>query len=127
MTSSVFSSHTIACRYLKLIKRPALRNIHLCLFSQCFGNSFSCVKIKVSDYCNGVSAELEYLSSYEYNFNPVLFIISLEGSHFGSRESIPISHQNSQTSKEILLGSSVLCWHIVKQSSIFVSASVFNP
>ena len=48
-------------------------------------------------------------------FNPILFIIGLEGSHFESRESIPVSHQNSQTSKQIgldmsiLAGCSVLC------------------
>ena len=32
---------------------------------------------------------------------PVLLIVSLEGSYFGSRESMPVSHQGSQTSKEI--------------------------
>ena len=33
-------------------------------------------------------------------YNPVL-IVSLECSYFGSRESMPVSHQSSHTSKEI--------------------------
>ena len=30
-------------------------------------------------------------------------IISLESSYFGSRETVPVTHQNSQTSKEIVV------------------------
>ena len=41
---------------------------------------------KSSDYRDGVSVKLKYLDLYGYIFNPVLFIISLEDSHFGSRE-----------------------------------------
>ena len=74
---------------------------HLCLFSQCFGNFYYCIQIESSDYYNRVSAKLKYLNSYDYDFDPVLFIISLEGSLFGARESMSVSHQNSQTSKEI--------------------------
>ena len=92
-------------------------NKHLYLFSLCFGNSHSCVQIKPSDYCDGISAKLEYLNSYDHTFNTVLFIISSEDSHFGSTENMPVSHQDSQTSKEIdadisiLFDSSVLYWH----------------
>ena len=102
------------------------------LFSECFGNSHFYVQKKSSDDCHGVSANLKYLTSCYYIFNPVLFIISFEGSPFGSKESMPVSYQNSQTSKEIgldisiFVGSSVLYWHIVKQSSIFVTASILN-
>ena len=32
---------------------------------------------------------------------PLLYIKSLESSHSGSKESLPVSHQNSQNSKEI--------------------------
>ena len=76
--------------------------------------------------------EVEVSQLIWQHFYPVHFIINLEGNHFGSRLKIPVSHQNSQTSKEIgadisiFLGSSVLYWHIVKQSSIFVTASIFN-
>ena len=73
--------------------------------------------------------EAEVSQSYYYIFNLVLFIVSSEGSSFGTRESMPVLHQ---TSKEIgadisvFVGSCVLCWHIVKQSSIFVTVSIFN-
>ena len=51
-------------------------------------------EIKSSDYCDGVSVKLKYVNLYGYIFNPVLFIISLEDSHFGSRENMLVSHQN---------------------------------
>ena len=57
--------------------------------------------MKSSDYCDGVSAKLKYLNSYDCIFNPILFIISLEDNHFGFRENMPVSHQNCKTSKEI--------------------------
>ena len=82
-----------------------------------------------SDYCDYVSVKLKYLSSCDYIFNPVHFIKSLAGWHFGFRESVPVSHQNSQTStKEIsmFLDFSVLYWHIIKQLFVFVTASMFN-
>ena len=85
------------------------------LISLSIGNSYSCVQIKSSDYCDGVSAKLKYLKSYDCIFNPVPFV-SLEGSHLGSRENTPVSHQKSQVSKEmgayisIFLGSFVLYW-----------------
>ena len=60
----------------------------------CFGNSLSFFEEKSSDYCDGVSVKLKHLNSYDYIFNPVLFIISLEDSHFGSRENMFVSHQN---------------------------------
>ena len=72
------------------------------------------------DYCDDVSAKLKYLNSCDYTFNPVLFIVNLEDSHFRSRENIPVLQQNSQTSKEIgadislFFGSFVAYWHIVK-------------
>ena len=89
-------------------------NKHIYLFSLCFGNSHFCIQIKSDDYCDGLSAKLKYLNSYDSIFYPVHFIINLEGNHFGSRLKTPVSHQNSQTSKEIgadisiFLGSSVL-------------------
>lgn len=46
---------------------------------------------------------MKFLNSYDYTLNPVFFIISLQGSHFGSMESIPISRQNCQSSKETML------------------------
>ena len=93
---------------------------HVYLFSLSFRNSPSCVQIKSSDYWHDSSAKLKYLHSYECIFNPVLFITSFYGSHFGSRENVPVSHQNSQTSIEIgadisiFFGPSVLHWHIVQ-------------
>ena len=51
-------------------------------------------EIKSSDYHDDASVKLKYLKSYGYNFNPVLFIISLEDSHFRSRENMLVSHQN---------------------------------
>ena len=51
-------------------------------------------EIKSNDYRDGVSVELKYLNSYYYIENPVLFITSLEDSHFGSRENMLVSHQN---------------------------------
>ena len=45
--------------------------------------------------------KLKYLNSYDYIFHIVLFILSFEDRHFESREYMPVSHQNSQTSKEI--------------------------
>ena len=75
-------------------------NKHVYLFSLCFGNSRSCVQIKSSDYCDGVSVKLKYLNLYDYIFNPVPFIISLEDSHFGSRENMPASHQNNEILKK---------------------------
>ena len=43
---------------------------------------------KSSDYCDGVSVNLKYLNPYDYSENLVLFIISLEDSHFGSTENM---------------------------------------
>ena len=60
-----------------------------------------------SDYCNGVSVKLKYPMSYYYIFNPVLFVISVEHRHFGSRENMPVSHQNLQTSTDIGADSSI--------------------
>ena len=71
------------------------------LFSQCFENSHFCFQIKSSDYCSGISAKLKYLNSFEYIFNPMFFIVSLEESHFGYRENVLVPQQNSQTSNEI--------------------------
>ena len=50
--------------------------------------------IKSSEYHGGVSVKLKYLNSYDYIENPVPFIISLENSHFWSRENMLVSHQN---------------------------------
>ena len=113
---SLFWSCTIEFRYLRLVKGAVWRKF---IFSQCFGNSHFCFQIKSSDYCGGVSAKLKYLNLYDYIFNPVLSIVTLEGSHFGSSEDTPVSQQNSQTSKKIglnisiLLSSWVIHWHIV--------------
>ena len=105
MTGSVFLSCTTVFRNLKLVKEKEKEKKkgkkHVYFFSLCFGNSHFCVQIKSSDYFDGVSAKLKYLNLHDYIFNPVLFIISLEGSHFGSRESMPVSNQLNQTSKEI--------------------------
>ena len=96
----IFKTHH-GIQVTKTSKRVCAKdNKHVYLFSQCFGNSHSCVQIKSSDYCDGVSAKLKHLNSYDYFFNPVLFIICLEGSHFRSMESIFVSRQNSQASKE---------------------------
>ena len=67
---------------------------YLLYVSLCFGNSYSYFQIKSSDYRDGVSVKLKYLNSYDYIFNPVLFIVSLEDSHFESRENTLVSHQN---------------------------------
>ena len=56
--------------------------------SLCFGNSHSCFHIKSSHYRNGVPVKLKYLNLYDYNFNHVHFIITLEDSHFGSRGNV---------------------------------------
>ena len=70
-------------------KKACLKeNKHVYLFPVCFGNPNSCVHIKSSNYCDGISAKLNYLNLYDYTFNPIIFIISLEDSHFRARESI---------------------------------------
>ena len=51
-------------------------------------------EIKPSDYREGVSMKLKYLNLYDYIFNIVIFIISLEDIQFGSRENMLVSHQN---------------------------------
>ena len=70
-------------------------NKHIYLFPLCFRNSHFCLQIKSNDYCNGAFVKLKYLDSYDCIFNPVYFIINLEGNHFGSKLKIPVSHQNS--------------------------------
>ena len=57
----------------------------------CFGNSLSFFELKSSDYRDSVSVKLKYLNSYDYIFNPALFIISLEDSNFGSRGNMLVS------------------------------------
>ena len=82
-------------------KKSFVKNCkYLYWFSQCFGTCQSYVQINSSDYCVDASSKLKYLNSYDYVFNPVLFIVSLEGSHFWFRESMSLSHQDSQTSRE---------------------------
>ena len=103
MAGSVFSRHTSKNACVK-------ENKHV--FFLCTGDPLSCVQIKSSDCCDVISAKLKFLNSYDYIFNPALFIVNLESSRFGSRENIPVSQQNSQTFKEI-------CAHI----SIFFDSS----
>lgn len=61
-----------------------------------------------------------------------LISLHFASSHFGSSESMPFSRQNTQASKEIgidfsiLLGSSVLYWHIGRKLSVFVTTSILN-
>ena len=86
--------------------------------------------IKSNDYCDSASVKLKYINSYDYNFDFVLFVVSLEDSHFECRESMLVSHQNLQIPKEIdisiYLGSCILYWHIVKQSSILCLSFFWN-
>ena len=70
--------------------------------------SFFFFEIKSSDFRDGVFVILKYLNSYDYIFNPILFIISLEDNHFGSRENMLDSHQNNPKEISTFLGSSVL-------------------
>ena len=85
VTGLVFSSHAIVFRFLEIVKKLCVKESkHLNLFSQCFGNFYSSVQIKSSDYWDGVSSKLKYLNVYHYIFNFALFFISLEVSHFGS-------------------------------------------
>ena len=101
------------------------------LFSQCFRNSHFSFQITSTsrDYCDDISV---HISSYDYICNPAFVIISLGSSHFGSRESMPVSHQNGETSKDIdvdvlvFVGSSVLYCRLVKQLSLFVTVSILN-
>ena len=73
-----------------------------------------------------------HISSYDYICNPAIVIISLGGSHFGSRETMPVSNQNGETSKDtdvdilVFVGSSVLYCRLVKQLSLFVTVSILN-
>ena len=87
---------------------------------------------------NQATTDMVHLQSWKISThvtsfcNPVLFIITLDRNRFGLEKSMVFSHQNSQISAKvgvvisIFLGSSVLHWHIVKQSSIFVTGSIFN-
>ena len=131
MTGSVFWSHTLAVNCEILVKRRASKQA-LYLFFRCLENTHSCIQIRSSDYCDGVSVTFKYPNSYNYIFNIVHFTRILKGSLFGSWESIPVSHQNSQTSKEIgedmtiFLGSSVLCWHMVKAIAHFCYSLNFH-
>ena len=85
VTGLVFSSHAIVFRFLEIVKKLCVKESkHLNLFSQCFGNFYSSIQIKSSDYWDGVSSKLKYLNVYHYIFNFALFFISLEASHFGS-------------------------------------------
>ena len=112
--------------WLHLPKKSLIENFIFCavLFSQCFGNSHSCVQIKSNDYCDGVSEKLKHLKSYDNFFNPVLLLITLEISHFVSRESPTSKEARVDILKS--LGSSVCYWHMVQQSPIFVAASINN-
>ena len=60
--------------------------------SLCFENSHFCFQIKSSDYRDGVYVKLKDLNPCDYIFNLVLFIITLEDSHFGSRGNMFVSH-----------------------------------
>ena len=94
--------------------------------SLCFGNSHSCFQIKSSDYRDGVSVKLKYLNSYDYIFNPVLWktlILDLGKTCLFCTKTNP---KEIGADISIFLGSSVLYWHIVKQSSIFVRDPIFN-
>lgn len=85
VTGLVFSSHAIVFRFLEIVKKLCVKESkHLNLFSQCFGNFYSSVQTKASDYSNGVSAKLKYPNIHDYIFDYLLFIINLEVSHFGS-------------------------------------------
>ena len=98
--------------------------------SLCFGNSHSCFQIKSSDYRDGVSVKLKYLNSYNYIFNPVLFI-KVWKTVISDLGKTCLFHTKTNPKEigadiSIFLGSSVLYWHIVKQSSIFVRDPIFN-
>ena len=104
---------------------------HAYLFYQCFrnwhffGNSYS----HSHNYCNGVFLKLQYLNSYGYIFNTRIFIVSLKNSHFGSQESMPVSYQNNETSKEIGgdISISNRPLYFVQSSSIFCYSINFYP
>ena len=49
-----------------------------------------------SDYCDNISVKVKYLDLYDYIFKFVLFVVSLEGRHFGSTESKHVSFQNTE-------------------------------
>lgn len=102
----VFKSQCLT-QVLKTSKKVCVKeNSDLQLFSQFFGNCHCYVQIKSSDYCEGVIAN--YLNLCKYNFNSALFTRSLEGSHFRYRESLPVSHQDLQISKQICFQKSPL-------------------
>ena len=125
-------SKTVYLILLIFIITTIIVSRHLCSFYQCFGNSRSCVQIKSIYYCNNLSVKLKYLNSYDYIFHPMFSIKSWKGSNSRCRESMSVSYQNNQTSKEIgvdisiFVGTSVLYWHVVKQSFIFLQLS-FQP
>lgn len=79
-----------------------------------FGNSSFCVQIKPTDYCDSGSAQLKYPNQCDCNFNSVLSIMSLEGSHFGSKECMPVSDQSTQTSKEIGIYTSIYLPYVMR-------------
>ena len=89
----VFPSHINGFRYLKLVKRPTQGHTYL---SQCFGNFHSCVQTKLSGYWDVEVSSIHFLIL-------CFFFASLKNNHFGSRESILVSHKNSQTPKEIVI------------------------
>ena len=119
VTGSVFSSHTMIFRDLKIGKRPAQTKVNIYTY---FPSTFRIsiflneekvkITIKSNDYCNGLSAKLEHLKSCGYIFNPLLSIMGLEVNHFGSSERTPVSHNQTSRQKgvdiSILLGSPVL-------------------
>ena len=125
----VFKTHN-RIQVSKTIEKPCVKeNKHIYLFSLCFGKSHFCVQIKSNDYCDSGSAKLKYLSSYDCIFNPVHFNINLKGNHFRSWLKIPVSHQDSQTSKEIgadisiFLGSKNILRFLVR---MFSKTSIVN-
>ena len=110
MARSVFSRHTSKNACVK-------ENKHV--FFLCTGDPLSCVQIKSSDCCDVISAKLKFLNSYDYIFNPALFIVNLEGSRLDLGKTSLFHNKTVKPSKRyvhisLYFSTPLLCWHIVK-------------
>ena len=107
---------------LNRVKRPEWKKMSMYTYflhvSLPLGNYNSCFQIKSSDYGDGVSVKLKNLNSYNYIFNPVLFI-KVWKTVISDLGKTCLFHTKTNPKEigadiSIFLGSSVLYWHIVK-------------
>ena len=96
---NVFSSHTMVFKYVKLVKRPAQKVSNY---------TFFLIALEILILTFRWSRVTTFLIQVIH-----IFITSLDDSHSGLSESIPVSHQARQTSKEIEVDISIFLGYSV--------------